>query len=442
MFGQLLKRADPLIPPNVSITDWAKMFKPGGQVAFGGSRYQAFQMAQASAAGGYYDCNSVVFAVTTNRILLFSEARFQFQRLRGGKPGDLFGTPALASLEEPWLGANTRDLLSQAELDVACHGNSYWVRDDNYPEYFLRLDPANVYIITERSTDAVYGATVGDRVSAYAYKTASGRAVIYEPQNVAHYKPHPSTSNRFLGTSWLAACISDIDADEAITQHKQSALGKGGSIPYVVTMSPDTDPEQFDEFVARFRESHEGAENSGKTLFLGGGADIKTVGQSFQELSMKAVQGQGETRIAAAAGIPPVIVGLSEGLAAATYSNYGQARRRLVDGTMRPLWGAFAAAFESLVPPPSGSRLWYDDRDIPFLREDIQDQATVKQTEAATIKSLIDAGFDPDTVVDAVMSADYARLVHSGLYSVQLQPPMPETPALSPSQPAALNAGR
>jgi hypothetical protein len=66
----------------------------------------------------------------------------------------------------------------------------------------------------------------------------------------------------------------------------------------------------------------------------------------------------------------------------------------------------------------------------------------VKQTEAGTIKSLIDAGFDPDTVVDAVMSADYSRLVHSGLYSVQLQPPMPEQPALPASKPAALNPGR
>ena len=440
MFGKLLKRAD----PQVSFTDWAKMFKPGQQqVAFGGKRYNSFQTANTSgAAGAYYDCNAVVFAVTTNRILLFSEARFQFQQLRNGKPGDLFGTEALASLEEPWLGATTRDLLSQAELDVACYGNSYWVRDDNYPDYFLRLDPANVTIITSRSTDAVHGYTVGDRVAAYIYKTAHDRVVLYEPQDIAHYKPHPSTANRFLGTSWLAACLPDIESDIAITQHKVSSLGKGGSIPYVVTMSPDTSPEQFNEFVAKFRETHEGVENSGKTLFLGGGADIKTVGQSFQEMSMKAVQGQGETRIAAAAGIPPVIVGLSEGLEAATYSNYGQARRRLVDGTMRPLWGAFAAAFESLVPPPSGARLWYDDRDIPFLREDIQDQAMVKQTEAGTIKSLIDAGFDPDTVVDAVMSADYSRLVHSGLYSVQLQPPMPEQPALQAPKPAALNPGR
>ena len=415
------------------------MFKPGGQVVYGGNSYQAFNTAATgSSAGAYYDCNSVVFAVTTNRILLFSEARFQFQQMRNGKPGDLFGTGALSSLEEPWAGATTRDLLSLAELDIACYGNSYWVQDDNYPQYFLRLDPARIVIITERSTDAVYGATVGDRVAGYGYKTEAGRVIIYDPQAVAHYKPHPSSNNRFLGASWLAACIPDIEADVAITTHKLSSLAKGGGIPYVVTMQPDTTYEQFEEFVATYRETHEGADNAGKTLFLGAGMDIKTIGQTFQDMSMKAVAGSGETRIAAAAGVPPVIVGLSEGLEAATYSNYGQARRRLVDGTMRPLWGAFAGAFESLVPPPERSRLWYDDRDIPFLREDIQDQATVKQTEAMTIKNLIDAGFDPDTVVDAVMSGDYKRLQHSGLYSVQLQPP--GTTAVPAEQPALMKA--
>ena len=74
---------------------------------------------------------------------------------------------------------------------------------------------------------------------------------------------------------------------------------------------------------------------------------MKTIGQSFEDLEVKATQGAGETRIAACAGVPPVIVGLSEGLSSATYSNYSQARRRLVDGTMRPLWRFFASAMES-----------------------------------------------------------------------------------------------
>jgi hypothetical protein len=181
--------------------------------------------------------------------------------------------------------------------------------------------------------------------------------------------------------------------------------------------------EQFDKFVDEYRTQHEGANNAGKTLFLGGGADIKTTGQTFEDLAMKATQGGGETRIAACSGVPPVIVGLSEGLSSATYSNYGRARRRLVDGTMRPLWGAFAGAFRYLVPVPPASRLWYDDRDIPFLREDVSDQAEILNRNMLSIESGVRGGFKPETVVLAVVSGDLTQMKHTGLFSVQLQPP-------------------
>jgi hypothetical protein len=46
---------------------------------------------------GAYKANGIVFACIAARQLLFSEARFQFRRLRFGRPGDLFGTPRSAS---------------------------------------------------------------------------------------------------------------------------------------------------------------------------------------------------------------------------------------------------------------------------------------------------------------------------------------------------------
>jgi phage portal protein BeeE len=120
-----------------------------------------------------------------------------------------------------------------------------------------------------------------------------------------------------------------------------------------------------------------------KTMYLAGGTKMEVVGSNLQQIDFKAVQGAGETRIAAAAGVPPVIVGLSEGLQAATYSNYGQARRRFADNTMRPLWRNFAGSLETIVPPPPGSRLWYDDRDIQALAEDKKDLAEVRSSRPA-----------------------------------------------------------
>jgi phage portal protein BeeE len=178
--------------------------------------------------------------------------------------------------------------------------------------------------------------------------------------------------------------------------------------------------------------NHSGTTNAYKTLYLGAGADVKVIGSNLDQLSFKSVQGAGETRIAAASGVPASILGISEGLAGSALNsgNYTATRRRFADGTMRPLWRAAAASLQTLVPPPDRtSRLWFDDRDVAFLQEDVMDAAQIRNSEASTIESLIRSGFVPDTCVDAVITGDYTRLVHTGLYSVQLQPPQNNQPS-------------
>lgn len=158
------------------------------------------------------------------------------------------------------------------------------------------------------------------------------------------------------------------------------------------------------------------------TLFLTRGADVKVVGADLKQIDFTKVQGHGETRVCSAAGVPPIVAGVSEGLDAATYSNYAQARRAFADMTLRPLWRNAAASLASIVSVPSGSELWYDDTDIPFLQEDMQDEAKIQQMQAAAIRQLVDSGYTPESVVSAVTAGDLSLLEHSGLYSVQLQP--------------------
>ena len=59
--------------------------------------------------------------------------------------------------------------------------------------------------------------------------------------------------------------------------------------------------------------------------------------------------------------------------------------------------------------------------------------AEVQVKQAQAIRQYVDAGFEPDSVVDAVNAGDLKRLKHSGLYSVQLQLPVPEQPKPEPA---------
>ena len=63
-------------------------------------------------------------------------------------------------------------------------------------------------------------------------------------------------------------------------------------------------PEKFDQWVQRSSTATKAHVNAYKTLFLAGGADVKVVGADLKQVDFKQVQGAGETRIAAAAGVP------------------------------------------------------------------------------------------------------------------------------------------
>jgi hypothetical protein len=246
-------------------------------------------------------------------------------------------------------------------------------------------------------------------------------------QQVARWMPYPDPMSPWRGMSWLTPIVRDLQGDQAATAHKVAYFDNAATPNLVVTLDPSIRDDAFNEWVDIFEAEHKGALNAFKTLYLGAGAKVEALGHNIgTEADLKNIQGGLETRIAAASGVPPVIAGFSEGLQAATYSNYGQARRRFADLTMRPLWGGVAGAYANITVRESGARLWYDDRDIPFLQEDVEDAAKIIQIQAQSIRSLTDAGFAPASVIDAITSGDLARLVHEGLFSVQLQPPNPD----------------
>jgi phage portal protein BeeE len=250
-----------------------------------------------------------------------------------------------------------------------------------------------------------------------------GDGVPFLVNEVAHFAPIPDPLATFTGMSWLTPVIREIQADQSMTRHQRKFFDNGATPNMVIKHIAGATEEKVKAWLETFEDKHVGVENAYKTLQLYPGADATVIGSDMEQVDFKVVRGAGETRIAAAAGTPPIIVGLSEGLAAATYSNYGQARRRFADGTMHPLWQNVAGSIENIVPAPSSSsRLWYDSKDIPFLREDEADAANIAAVQAATINTYITAGFEPDSVIKAVTAGDLGLLVDSGLRSVQLMP--------------------
>jgi phage portal protein BeeE len=233
----------------------------------------------------------------------------------------------------------------------------------------------------------------------------------------------PDPTAWWRGSSWLISILRELQADDAATEHRLAFFRNGATPNMVISFEPSMKLEQVKRFKELLESEHRGSVNAYKTLYLAG-AKAQTVGLDFKAMDLRSISGLSETRIAAAAGVHPVILGLSEGMqgSALNSGNYSQVRRRLADITMAPLWAAGASALEPLVTPPPASRLWYDVRDVPALRDDRTDVAEIQVKQATALRQLLDAGFEPDSAVAAIDAEDMSLLRHTGLPSVQVQP--------------------
>lgn len=385
-----------------------------------------------------YKSNGVVFACMVARQMIFTEARFAYQRMRDGRPEDLFygdaknrGARELDVLEKPWPNGTTGELLARAIQDVDLAGNHYVIREGRR---LRRLRPDWVEIILTAPPEEA----VQSDVAGYLYRPGNTKNkekwkfYPVEDSRIAHWAPIPDPEAQYRGMSWLTPVLREIMSDKAATLHKQKFFDNAATPNLAVSFKETVSAKQFKEFMEMMQQDEQrGVDGAYKTLYLGGGADVSVVGADLKQLDFKVTQGAGETRIAAAARVHPVVVGLSEGMQGSSLNagNFKAAKDSFGDQTIRPLWRGVCAAYSSLIKVPPDARLWFDDRDIAFLRQDQTEVAEIMAREAEILAKLVQNGYTPDSAVEAMTKQDWRLLKHTGLYSVQLLPPESQGPA-------------
>jgi hypothetical protein len=385
-------------------------------------------------AQSLYKANGVVAAAMFTRMWIFSEGRYMWQTLNQatGRPGDMTWDRELDVLETPWQNGTMGDLLARMIQDVDLAGNFYGVREGRR---LRRLFPHWMDIIlTAKPSEAVQSDIAG-----YEYRPGgTGEPQFYLPEQIVHWAPIPDPEAQYRGMSWLTPVVREVLGDKNITRHKDAFFTNGATLQTIITLPESVKGDAFRKFVEVFKERHQGTRNSYEPLVMGGGADVTLVGADLKQLDFKVVQGAGETRIAAASGMHPVVLGLSEGLAGSSLNagNFNSARRLTADKAFRPLWRSAGGALQSVLKKPANARLAIDTRDVSFLREDRKDIAEIQAQEATGMRQLIDAGFTADSVTAAYQAGDWGLLKHSGLFSVQLQAPLSGQPLPAKSAPS------
>ncbi|MBM4615729.1 phage portal protein [Rhodococcus hoagii] len=245
---------------------------------------------------GAYKANGAVFAVSLARMLVFTEVRFAYQRFtEDGRPGDLYRLPSLKILEKPWPNGTTGDLLARAIQDTDLCGNHYVVREGSGPDSRLRrLRPDWVSIILTSPPDKA----VASDVVGYLYKPGGTedkslwKLYPVDGSNgaIAHWTPIPDPEAMYRGMSWLTPVLREVMHDNAATKHKLKFFENAATPNLAVSFKETVTAEQFREFMAQLDDNHGGGDNAYKTLYLGGGADVRVIGSKMEEINFKSTQ--------------------------------------------------------------------------------------------------------------------------------------------------------
>jgi phage portal protein BeeE len=423
--------SDYLIPSQGSFSYGNTSYPFGGvNTLYGTQRAQEVTQTLPGFAAALRRCPPA-FAAEMVRAGVLSQARFTFRRRRSSPtPRQTFGNQSLSVLERPWPNATTGELVTRMEWHAGVAGNAFVTNFTPGRLRVLRPDWTIIVYGSQREPDdpalAIDGEVIGYVYqNGGIYSSTGTKPIILSPREVAHWSPIPDPEHAGIGMSWVTPAIREIQGDQLATAHKIRFFENGATPNLVVKGIQAADKTEFDAIVEMMDDAHAGVANAYKTLYLTAGADAAVVGADLSQIDFKAVQGAGETRLSMLSRVHPVILGSAEGLSGSSLNagNFGMARRIWADTWVYPTLQDICQALAPLVDVPSDAELWYDTADMPILREDAKDAADIAQTNAVTITTYVKDGFTPESAVAATIGRDESLLEHSGMVSVQLQPP-------------------
>ena len=385
-----------------------------------------------------HDRNGVVAAAVAARSMLMSQLRFTWRR-----ESDMttFGNTDLAVLEKPAPGFTRSRMLTVAEQHVSYAGSAYFWRQpnpDGTPGPLHLLNPAYTSVLIGSDSDPDDPGFQADaHVLGVMYRPGGKRdrdPQFFPSWEVAQHAPEPDPVCWWRGSSWVTSVVREIVADGQATDHLTKFFENAATPQMVFSLDKELQPDAVKRFADLVNEQSAGTANAYRNLFLGGGADVQVVGSMLQQLDMKGLQGGSESRVAARSRVPATVLGIREGMqgSALNAGNYSAARRMWADGWFSPVADILAETLEQIVPAPGpGVALAPDTSRVLFLQEDRKDEADIQAAKSQALRNLVDAGYTPDSAAAAIHTNDFRKLVHSGLYSVQLQeagtPAAPQT---------------
>jgi len=223
-----------------------------------------------------------------------------------------------------------------------------------------------------------------------------------ERKDVIHFKL-PNPKNDFYGLSPIEVIAREGDLDQRMTDFA-SAFFKNAGVPFgLLTVPGATTEEEKKQIRSRWRRAFQGIKKWFQLLILNQeSAKYQALGLSQKDMEFESTRKQVESRICAAFGVPPILVGALVGLEHATYANYGVAQQSFWSETMKPLLYRIASRLTRDLLPEFATtadrraRLAFDTSGVAALQQDNTGKLEV------VAKLIAGGGFTPNQALEIV----------------------------------------
>ena len=207
-------------------------------------------------------------------------------------------------------------------------------------------------------------------IESYSVAQGRGRSLTVPAGDMVHL--------RFIDPATLTEGIGPLQAaqhDHQLDVERQTYLVeflRNAPIPGMkLRVKGNLTQRQRDDLRAALADKS-GRGKRGSPLVLEGDADAEMIGAAG-DMDWPGLTALSESRICAAFGVPPILVGARVGLDRSTFANYEEARRSFYAETLRPLWRMMESALTAGLLRAEGhaeEELFYDLDGVQELQED------------------------------------------------------------------------
>ncbi|MDA1095344.1 MAG: phage portal protein [Acidobacteria bacterium] len=248
--------------------------------------------------------------------------------------------PTAFLLDHPSESQDQADFVEMMVVYLNVSGNAYVHR--------MRNGGGRIVALHLLRPDRVQIKLHGDGTRHYEY-TIDGSLYQIAAADVEHLKL-PNPYDDLYGLSPLQVAAKYVNLDGSIASFLRAYFANAGVPAGILKVSKRINSQQEAD-VARdkWRSSFGGPRGWHGIAVLDEDASYQQVAPNIKDMDTSAVSRSSETRICAAFGVPPILIGVQSGLEVSTYSNYAQAREAFWDETVSPLVRRVAAFMERVL---------------------------------------------------------------------------------------------